>query len=562
MRLQRLGAAWLVLLLCWGGGAALAREPGPGRAAIASAHPLATEAGFEVLRAGGNAFDAAVAVATALAVVEPTGSGLGGGAFFLLHRASDGREVCIDAREKAPAAASRDMFLDAHGNPDHELSLHSALSAGIPGEVAGLALLARKYGHLPLARSLQPAIRLAHDGYPLYPHLREALTFMRERLAAEPEIARNFLEPDGAVPALGATIRQPELARTLEQLASAGPDAFYRGELARRLVAGVRVQGGNWTEADLAAYRAVERAPIVGHYRGARIVSAPPPSSGGIALVEALNVLQQFQLGPPDSALRDHLIIEASRRALRDRAVYLGDPDFVRVPVSLLTSPEYAAGLAASIRTDRATPSAALPGMGAGAEPGPQTTHFSVIDARGNRVAATLSINFLFGSGRIIRGTGIFMNDEMDDFSMKPGEPNGFQLVGSEANAIAPGKRPLSSMTPTFVEQDGRVMVVGTPGGSRITGMVLLATLAFLDGRSAAEIVAEPRLHHQYLPDVVVYEPGALNAEERSGLEARGHVLRESPRRYGNLQVVTWDRAGNRLEVAADPRVDGAGKVE
>jgi gamma-glutamyltranspeptidase/glutathione hydrolase len=559
---SRAVAALLALLACALVHGAPARESGPGRAAIASAHPLATDAGLEVLRAGGNAFDAAVAVASALAVVEPTGSGLGGGAFFLLHRAGDGREVCIDARETAPAAAGRDMFLDAGGNPDHELALYSALSAGIPGEVAGLELLARKYGRLSIARSLQPAIRLAREGFPVYPHLRQALGFTRERLLAQPEIARNFLSQDGSVPALGAIIHQPELAATLEQLASDGPQTFYHGALAVRLVAGVRAQGGNWSAADLAGYHVVERQPIVGHYRGARIVSAPPPSSGGIALTEALNVLANFEFAGADAALRDHLLIEASRRALRDRAVYLGDPDFVRVPVALLTSTDYAAGLAASIRTDRATPSELLPGIGAGAAQGPQTTHFSVIDAAGNRVAATLSINFVFGSGRMIEGTGIFLNDEMDDFSMKPGVPNGFQLVGSDANAIAPGKRPLSSMTPTFVEQGRRVMVVGTPGGSTITGMVLLATLAFLDGRSASEIVAAPRLHHQYLPDVVSYEPEALDTQARAGLTARGHVLRESPRRYGNLQVVIWDGASNRLEAAADPRVDGAGKVE
>ncbi|MCC7461205.1 MAG: gamma-glutamyltransferase [Gammaproteobacteria bacterium] len=554
----------MLLVLCAGVAAPVpaGRPAGPGRAAIASAHPLATEAGFEVLRAGGNAFDAAVALASALAVVEPTGSGLGGGGFFLLHRARDGREVFIDARERAPAAATHDMFLDGAGNPDHERALRSALSAGIPGEVAGLGELARRYGRLPLGRSLQPAIRLAREGFPLYPHLQQAIGFTRERLAAQPDIARNFLAADGSVPALGAIIRQPELAATLTEIAARGPESFYRGALARRLVAGVHAQGGNWTAEDLADYRVVERAPIVGHYRGARIVSAPPPSSGGIALTEALNILANFDIGAPDTALRDHLIIEASRRALRDRAVYLGDPDYVRVPIARLTSPEYAAGLAASIRTDRATPSAALPGIGAGAAQGPQTTHFSVIDAQGNRVAATLSINFAFGSGRMIAGTGIFMNNEMDDFSMKPGVPNGFQLVGGEANAIAPGKRPLSSMTPTFVEYGSRVMVVGTPGGSQITGMVLLATLAFIDGRDAAGIAAEPRLHHQYLPDVVRYEPDALDADERAGLVQRGHALRESSRRYGNLQVVIWDRSDNRLEAAADPRVDGLGKVE
>jgi gamma-glutamyltranspeptidase/glutathione hydrolase len=555
-------ALLLAALLLWSVAAAAARESGPGHAAIASAHPLATAAGLEVLRAGGNAFDAAVAVASALAVVEPTGSGLGGGAFFLLHRARDGFEVCVDARERAPLAATRDMFLDADGNPDHERALHSALSGAIPGEVAGLAWLARKYGRLPIARSLQPAINLARAGFPLYPHLQQALVYTRERLGAQPEVAQEFLTADGAVPPLGATIRQPQLAATLELLAKRGAESFYHGELAARLVAGVRALGGSWTEQDLADYRVVERAPIIGHYRGARIVSTPPPSSGGIALTEALNILAQFDLGPPRSALRDHLIVEASRRAVRDRAVYLGDPDFVHVPVALLTSPDYAAGLAASIRTDHATPSALLPGIGAGAAQGPQTTHFSVIDAQGNRVAATLSINFVFGSELMIPGTGIFLNDEMDDFSMKPGVPNGFQLVGSEANAIAPGKRPLSSMTPTFVEQGSRVMIVGTPGGSQITGMVLLATLAFLDGRGAAEIAAAPRLHHQYLPDVVVYEPGALTPAEHAGLEERGHRLQEAPRRYGNLQVVIWDGASKQLEAAADPRVDGEGKVE
>lgn len=552
----------LLVLGIGAAGIAAARTAGPGRAAIASAHPLATEAGFEVLRGGGNAFDAAVAVASALAVVEPTGSGLGGGAFFLLHRARDGREVFIDARERAPAAATRDMFLDAAGNPDHQLARRSALSAGIPGEVAGLALLARKYGRLPVERSLQPAIRLAREGFALYPHLRQMLGFMHERLASQPEVARNFLAADGTVPALGAIIRQPELAATLAEIATRGPESFYRGALAGRLVAGARAHGGNWTLQDLADYRVVERAPIVGHYRGARIVSAPPPSSGGIALTAALNILANFDIGTPDTALRDHLIVEASRRALRDRALYLGDPDYVRVPVERLTSPDYAAGLAASIRTDRATPSALLPGIGPGAAQGPQTTHFSVIDAEGNRVAATLSVNFAFGSGLMIAGTGVFMNNEMDDFSMKPGVPNGFQLVGSDANAIEPGKRPLSSMTPTFVEHGKRVMIVGTPGGSQITGMVLLATLAFLDGRNAAGIAAEPRLHHQYLPDVVRFEPDALTPDERAGLEERGHRLEAASRRYGNLQVVIWDRGADRLEAAADPRVDGLGKVE
>ncbi len=555
--LQSLAALALSLQLA----AALAAEAAPGKAAIASAHPLATEAGFEVLRAGGNAFDAAVAVSAALAVVEPTGSGLAGGGFYLLHRAADGKDYFIDAREIAPAAARSDMFLDQRGDPVPGLSVNSALAAGIPGEPAGMAVLASKYGRLPAAQSLAPAIRLARDGFALTPRLHDALRGKQRQFAADPQVARNFLR-DGAVPPLGTVIRQPELARTLQLLASKGLDSFYKGDLAKRLVAGVRAQGGIWTEEDLAAYRAVEREPLVGSYRGARIVSAPPPSSGGVALIEALNMLSQFDLTHADSALRKHLIIEASRRMHRDRAIHLGDPDFVQVPVQRLTSMDYAAGLATSIRTDRALPSQALSGLGPGAPQGPQTTHFSVIDGDGNRVAATLTLNFGFGSGRMIAGTGLFLNNEMDDFSMKPGVPNGYGLVGEEANKIAPRKRMLSSMTPSFIELPDRVMVVGSPGGSFIIGMVLNATLDFIDGRSAAEIVAAPRIHHQYLPDVVRYEPGALTDAEQQSLTARGHVLNASPRRWGNLQAVIWDRSSGRLEAAADPRGDGVGKVE
>ena len=533
----------------------------PGHAAIASAHPLATEAGFEVLREGGNAFDAAVAVSAALAVVEPTGSGLTGGGIYLLHRQKDGFETAIDAREFAPAAASRDMFLDAQGNPVPDLSTRSALAAGIPGEPAGMALLAARYGRLPVAKSLAPAIRLAREGFPQSQHLHNALQSHLEQFAADPQVARNFLR-DGAVPPVGTPVRQPELAATLEFLARHGLDAFYRGELAARLVAGVRAQGGIWSEADLAAYRAIERAPVVGTYRGARIVSAPPPSSGGIALVEALNVLAQFDLTHASPLERKHLVIEAMRRVHRDRALYLGDPDFISVPVARLTSLDYAAGLAASIRTDRATPSSALPGIGAGANAGPQTTHFSVLDREGNRVAATITLNFGFGSGRMIEGTGLFLNNEMDDFSMKPGVPNGYGLVGADANAIAPHKRMLSSVTPSFVEAGGRVLIGGSPGGSLIIGMVLLATLDFLDGHSAGEIVAAPRFHEQYLPDVVRYEAGAFTEDESKTLAAQGDTLQPVSYRWGNFQAVVWNRATGAVEAAADPRGEGAGVVE
>ena len=551
-------AAWLLAFAC-ASTALQAAAPVPGKAAIASAHPLATAAGHEVLDKGGNAFDAAVAVSAALAVVYPTGNGLAGGGFYLLHRASDGREIMIDAREKAPAAATRDMFLGPDGNPVPGLSLNSALAAGIAGEPAGMERLVHEYGRLPLAVSLAPAIRLAHEGFAVGPHLRAVIERERDVFAKQKDVAKTWLR-DGKAPPLGTVIRQPQLARTLETLSRNGLRDFYEGEIARKLVAGVRKLGGIWTAADLAAYRIVERAPIVGEYRGARIVSAPPPSSGGIVLMEALNILSGYDLAQLDSATRKHLIAASMRRGHRDRAVWLGDPDFIEMPVAELIHPYYAAGLRASIRLDRAMPSAELPGVSTPPE-GPQTTHFSVLDAEGNRVAATITVNFLFGSGLVVPGTGMFLNNEMDDFSKKAGVPNGFNLVGNAANEIAPGKRPLSSMTPTFVETPRGLMITGSPGGSYITGMVLLSTLGFLDGESAAQIVSAPRIHHQYLPDVLQYEQGALTPAEVTSLERRGYTLQESRRGWGNLQVVTWDYASGRVEAASDPRGEGEGQV-
>ena len=547
----------LALLLA----ATAAAANAPGRAAIASAHPLATAAGLEVLRAGGNAFDAAVAVSAALAVVEPTGSGLTGGGIYLLHRHSDGFEVAIDAREFAPAAATRDMYLDAQGNVVPGLSTDSALAAGIPGEPAGMALLATRYGRLPVAQSLAPAIRLARAGFPLTAHLRDGLSSHLAQFNNEPDVARNFLR-HGEVPPLGTVIRQPELAATLEYLAHHGLESFYSGALAEKMVAGVRAQGGIWSMTDLAAYRAVERAPLIGQYRGARVVSAPPPSSGGIGLIEALNALAQFDLPRAAPVERKQLVVEAMRRVHRDRAVYLGDPDFVDIPVARLLSTDYAAGLAASMRGDHGTPSSALPGVGPGASAGAQTTHFSVLDRDGNRVAATITLNLRFGSGRMIAGTGLFLNNEMDDFAVKPNTPNSYGLVGGEANAIAPHKRMLSSVTPSFVEAGERVMIGGSPGGSLIMGMVLLATLDFVDGRSASEIVAAPRYHHQYLPDVVRYEPGAFSEQEIKTLGAQGDTLQAAANRWGNFQLVIWNRATGAVKAAADPRGEGAGVVE
>jgi gamma-glutamyltranspeptidase/glutathione hydrolase len=514
---------------------------------------------MEILAAGGNAFDAAVAVSAALAVVEPYSSGIGGGGFWLLHRVTDGHQVMVDGRERAPLAAHRDLYLDGDGEVVHDWSMNGPLSAAIPGEPAALDHIARQYGTLPLARSLAPAIRLAREGFAVDEHYRRMAGFRLEVMARYPETAGILLD-QGAVPEAGATIVQEDLARTLEALAEQGYDGFYRGAVARRLVEGVRAAGGIWTLEDLAQYRVVEREPVRFRYRDLEITTVPPPSSGGVALATMLQILEGYELASLDEATRVHLVIEAMRRAYRDRAEYLGDPDFVAMPLDRLTSSHYAAGLRAAIRADRATPSTDLPG-GADAGSGHHTTHFSILDREGNRVAATLSVNYPFGSGFIVPGTGVLLNDEMDDFSAKPGVPNAYGLVGAEANAIAPGKRPLSSMSPTFVTSGERVAILGTPGGSRIITMVLLGILEFADGAGPEAWVTRPRFHHQFLPDRVEYEPGALSETVLEALKARGHVLHPLDTPYGNMQALVWDRREGSVRAASDPRGLGAAEV-
>ena len=522
------------------------------QAAIATAHPLATAAGVDVLEAGGNAFDAAVAVSAALAVVEPYSSGIGGGGFWLLHRARDGRQVMLDGRERAPGRAGRDLYLDERGEVVPGLSMDGPLAAGIPGEPAALAHLAGRYGRLPLARSLAPAIRLAREGFEVDARYRDMARFRLAALRRSPEAARIFLR-DNEVPPAGSHIRQSDLAHTLERLAEAGRDGFYKGELARRLVEGVRAAGGIWRMEDLADYRVVEREPVVFHFRDQRIVAASLPSSGGIGLATMLNILAPYALADMQPDARIHVIVEAMRRAYRDRAQYLGDPDFVPVPVARLVDPRYADGLRAGIHPGRATPSDLLPGR-ALLQRGADTTHFSIVDAEGNRVAATLSINYPFGAAHVVPGTGVLLNDEMDDFSAKPGVPNAYGLVGADANAIAPGKRPLSSMTPTFVESDRGVAILGTPGGSRIITMVLLAILDLQQHTDPAHWVALPRFHHQYLPDVIQFEPGALSGAVQQALAARGHRLQPVSRPWGNMQAIWLDTATGRSLAASDPR--------
>ncbi len=526
------------------------------QAGIATAHPLATRAGQDILAAGGNAFDAAVAISAALAVVEPTASGLGGGAFWLLHEAKSGRQTFVDAREVAPGAATHDMYLDAQGQPRPGVTLNGPLAAGIPGEPAGLVHLARRYGRLPLAKTLAPAIRYAEEGVEVTRSMELGLKFRVGAARNGPAFAAIYL-PGGKALVAGDLVRFPDLARTLRRLAADGRDGYYRGPVAEQLVDGVRAAGGIWTLDDLARYTVLERQPIRTEYRGMAVVSAPPPSAGGVALANVLHILSGYDFGPLATVDRKHLTIEALRRAYRDRAIYLGDPAFVTMPLERLLSPFYADGQRTSILLDRATPSIQLSGILPEAGGGTNTTHFSVLDRAGNRVAGTLSINTWFGSAFIPPGTGVILNNEMDDFSIKTGVSNGFDLIGAEANSIAAGKRMLSSMSPTFLESQRGVAILGTPGGSRIISMVLLAALAWAGGADATQMVGLKRYHHQYFPDVVSYEEGAFTPEEKAGLEAKGHKLELSERSYGNMQVVTWDRATGRVDAASDPRGGG-----
>ena len=532
----------------------------PGHAAIASANFLATDAGLEVLAKGGNAFDAAVAVAATLSVVEPESSGLGGGFMAVLHRAKDGRDVFIDARETAPAAVNSKDYLNADGSPNRDAALKGPLSAGIPGEPAGLVLISKNYGKLSLRDALAPAIRIARDGFKPDPRLRGAIAEEQKDLQRWPASAAKYLV-DGKAPVEGAIWRDPDQASTLEALASHGRAAFYQGAIAEKLVAAVRAAGGNWTLADLASYQAKERKPITVNYRGYRIVTAPPPSSGGVAIAEMLNILSGFDLTKMDEAHRVHYMVEAMRRAFRDHNDYLGDPDFVTMPLDMLLSPFYADGLRQSILPDRATPSSMLPRAEA-SEPGMHTTHFSIIDADGNMAAVTSTVNYTMGSTFVAAGTGVLLNDEMDDFALVPNKPNVYGLLGSVANAPKGGKRMLSSMSPSIVIGKDRTAVIGSPGGSTIITQVLEGILHFIDGESAQQITAHKRFHHQYMPDVVNVEDGAFDAPTTAALTKMGYTLKtRGP--WGFMNVVTWDRKTNRLDAATDPRhPSGLGKVQ
>ena len=524
---------------------------------VATAHPLATQAALEILENGGNAFDAAVAASAVLSVVEPSGSGMGGGGFWLLHRESDGKQVMIDGREMAPAAAHRDMYLDENKQVIKNASLNGALAAGIPGQPAALAHISDNYGNLSFAQNLQAAIKYADQGFAANNHIVKHLKFRSKIFNAEAK--RLFLD-NGQVPTVGTVIKQPELANTLKLIAKQGRKGFYQGDVAQKMVSYVQNNGGIWTLDDLKKYQVIERPPVVFNYKGNRIVTAALPSSGGIVMGQILQTieLEQKERGE-QGAPSMHLFVEAMRRAYRDRSLYLGDSDFINVNQQTLLNPTYLQQFVNEIG-DTATASEDL---SIERNLGVDTTHFSIIDKDGNRVAATLSINYPFGSGHVADGTGIILNNEMDDFVSKAGEPNVYGLVGGKANQIEPGKRPLSSMSPTFVETKHGAIAIGTPGGSRIISMVALAISNIVDkGMNLQHAIDAPRYHHQYLPDAVQLEKDTVYAQE-TDLTAKGHQFKRLNRKYGNMHAVAWEKSDNnvRYSAASDSRGEGSAKV-
>lgn len=524
------------------------------KAGIATAHPLATKAGYEILEMGGNAFDAAVTVSAVLSVVEPYSSGLGGGGFFLLHNAEDGQSVFVDAREKAPSMADRDMYLDENGDVLRTASLNGPLASGIPGLPAALHHVANNHGSMPLYKLLEPAIRLARDGFPAYERLITALNVAKKSRTLSPKFKAVFM-PNDQLPEVGQLIKQPELAKTLEIIASNGHDGFYKSFFTQKMIDEARQNGSIWLADDFKNYSVVEREPIKVNFLGAQLTTAPPPSSGGTTIATILNIISEFDFIEMDISTRTHLVVESMRRAYRDRAFFLGDPDFVDVPIKKLTSKEHASILAQSIDMNAATPiheDDQLDEKYAWNE-GSHTTHFSILDMDGNRAAVTQTINTWFGSGYMLPSSGLILNNEMDDFSAKPFAPNRYGLVHGEQNSIQPNKRMLSSMTPTFIESEKGLAILGTPGGARIITMVLLSVLDYFEGGTAETMTATKRFHHQFLPDVIRYEKDAFTEETITILESKGHTLQEISS-YGNMQVVTWEKDSGDVSSSSDPR--------
>ena len=489
-----------------------------------------------------------------LSVVEPFASGLGGGAFWLIYDAKSNKYKMLDARETAPLQSHKNMYLDENEDIIKNISKLGPLSAGIPGIPAVLSYVNDKYGSKKLSTLLDPAYKAAINGFPVNERYLKGANYKKEWLKKYKETEAIFLDK-GEVPQKGWILKQADLARTIKKIMKDGHKSFYTGSFAKKMVESVQSNGGIWTEEDLNRYKVLEREPVRSTYKGISIIAPGLPSSGGLVLSNALNILAGYELDKLSLTAQKHLIIESLRRAYYERAIKMGDPDFMDNSLEFLLTPSYAAKQRESININYATDNQTLefadpPYQGQGND----TTHFSVIDKFGNRVAVTQSINFWFGSAFVPKGTGVLLNNEMDDFSIKPGTENGYGLIGYDANAVEPGKRMLSSMTPTFLESERGFVILGTPGGSRIISMILLATLEWINGGDAKSMVSLPRFHHQYHPDYVLYEEEAFMSSEIDKLESMGHTFKKSNRQFGNMQIIMWEHENNKIEIASDPR--------
>lgn len=544
---------------------AASRDPERGRhGMVSSVSEIASQVGADILRRGGNAVDAAVAVGLALAVVWPSAGNLGGGGFMVIRRA-DGRATAIDYREMAPAAAHRNVYLDEKGEYIRESSTYGHRAAGVPGTVAGLAYALEKYGTMKWSEVAEPARRLAADGFTVWYHLERSLRGASQQLSRYPETKRIYLR-DGKPYETGEIFRQPELAAVFERMIKSGPREFYEGKTARLIEESMRRAAGPngkpWmTVEDLKAYRPVEREPLRGTYRGHEIITMPPPSSGGVAMIQMLNILERYDLKSMGAGSSEalHLMVESMRRAFADRAEYLGDPDFVKVPVAGLTSRKYADQLAATIDPNRASTSVRIGHGNPVAYESDETTHFTVVDRDGNVSSNTYTLNDSFGNKITVEGTGILLNNEMDDFAPKPGSPNFYGLIQGEANAVAARKRPLSSMTPTIVLRNGNLLfAVGSPGGPTIINTVMQVIINIIDhGMDIQQAIEWPRIHHQWMPDEIRWEPYGLSPDTRKRLVEMGHRLVDRPRQMGDAEgIMIEEKTGVRLG-GADPRLGG-----
>ena len=544
---------YLVFILFYSGSIS-PNELTQSKGAVVTSNALATKAGEKILAEGGNAYDAATTISAMLSVVEPFASGLGGGAFWLIYDAKSKKYKMLDARETAPLQSHKNMYLDENANVIKNMSTLGPLSAGIPGIPAALSYVNDKYGSKKLSTLLDPAYEAAIKGFPVNERYLKGAKYKKKWLKKYKETEAIFLHK-GEVPKKGWILKQTDLARTIKKLMKDGHRSFYTGSFAKKMVESVQNNGGIWSEEDLNSYKVLEREPVRSTYKGISIIAPGLPSSGGLVLSNALNILAGYELDKLSPTTQKHLIIESLRRAYYERALKMGDPDFMDNTLEFLLTPSYAAKQRKSLNINYATDNQTLefadpPYQGQGND----TTHFAVIDKFGNRVAVTQSINFWFGSAFVPKGTGVLLNNEMDDFSIKPGAENGYGLIGYDSNAVEPRKRMLSSMTPTFLESDRGFVILGTPGGSRIISMILLATLEWINGGDAKSMVSLPRFHHQYHPDYVLYEEEAFISSEIDELESMGHLFKKSNRQFGNMQIITWDQENNKIEVASDPR--------